>query len=244
MFRRSHLLLPMILAAVCSAQDVVTTPVRGTKMVAPIVSMSFRGGSMADFVAAVRAAEPKANIVIQAKAANAVVPAMEIKEAGLDQVLDSACAVAESSDQIGCTEQRGNGEPVFAIIARNRGGATTMVSSGDEESTIVLSLNRLTEGDLRTSVPGLRVETILSAIEASSHFDTKAPKLRYHQDSGLLFLRGTREQLSLGHDVLQILERDQQERATNALIRAQSARGNQQPADPAPQRGGAEKKDR
>lgn len=219
---QTRMILPLLLAAVCTAQeDPTESRVRTVKKFSPVITMSFGGGTMSKFVSAIRGVEPKANIIVAASAASARVPGMEIKDAGLDQVLDSACAAAEAGElMIGCSEQRGNGEPVFAILGRPR--SVQQVGPGmpdDKDSTLVLSLNRLTESNPQLDLDGMKVATILSAIEASSHFDTKAPKLRYHEDSGLLFLHGSRAQLALAADVLQILERDQKERLKYASPR-------------------------
>ena len=42
--------------------------------------------------------------------------------------------------------------------------------------------------------------------------------LRYHEDSGLLFLRGSNQQLEFAREVLQILERDLKERSKIASM--------------------------
>ena len=55
---------------------------------------------------------------------------------------------------------------------------------------------------------GFRVETILSAIEAGTQDGKVAPVLRYHRDSGLLIVRGTREQIAIVKDILSSLDRD------------------------------------
>ena len=46
--------------------------------------------------------------------------------------------------------------------------------------------------------------------------------LRYHEDSGLLFMRGKHQQLELASDVLKILERDLKERTKNVKAHATS----------------------
>lgn len=223
-------LVPLALAAVSTAQEDPSrsSPASSARAVAgqpPIVTMSFPGGTLSSFVDALRRAEPRCNIVVAEDAAGAELPAMELKSAGLDQVLESACAVAGSESRIGCSESRGSGEPVFAIIARSPKGATVSQGQRSSAETMVLSLNRLTQGDARFGVPGLRVPTILSAIETGTSFDDKAPMLRYHEDSGLLFLRGSRRQLALAHEVLQILERDLGDRVKSASLKEREQGG-------------------
>ena len=180
-----------------------------------VVTLSFKGGTLAEFVAALRAAEPKANIVVATAAAGAKVPAIELRGAGLGQALDAACVAAEAAYPVRVNDFQGPGEPVYSVTA----AAPTMMSGTvpmtvkAEDSTQVFSLNRLTEGDPRLgSGEGMKVETILSAIEAGTSDEATKIVLRYHRDSGLLFLRGSRAQTSMVKDLLSNLERDLQER--------------------------------
>ena len=101
----TRLLLPFLLATATLAQEADESPsARSKRITWPMVTMSFAGGTMTEFVAAVRAAQPKANIVVAEAAAQAALPAIQIKDAGLDQVLESACAVATAADRIRCSE--------------------------------------------------------------------------------------------------------------------------------------------
>ncbi|MCR9244115.1 MAG: hypothetical protein NXI31_03730 [bacterium] len=244
---RSLLILPVLLSAVCYAQEAESRARRQSPdREPPLVSMTFRGGTMARFVAEIRKAEPKCNIVVADAAAVAELPPMEVQDAGLDQVLDSACAVATSKMRIACQEQRGRGVPVFAILALPRqvsgvNVAATGFGKPANVTTMVLSLNRLTEDEPRLAIDGLKVETILSALETGARFDEKAPLMRYHEDSGLLFLRGTHEQLSLASDVLKILERDLKELARTRGTQRRSG-GNRQPSEPALPSGSTKKR--
>lgn len=207
------------------AQDPTSTvAVKAVRPAGAVVTASFRGGTMADFVAVVRSAEPKANIVVATAAAAAKVPPMEVRGAGLDQLLSGACAVAEAEFLVRVNEFRGEGEPVYSIVAMlpqgapgPQGAQVQTVPSKPDESTSVFSLNRLTEPDPRLGGgAGLRAETILSAIEAGGGDDPKQPGLRYHRESGLLFVRGNRTQIALVKDLLTNLERDLEERRRRA----------------------------
>lgn len=232
--------LPLLMAAVCVAQEAQPQPQQPVRPAAPIVSMKFDGGTMVAFVKAIQRVEPKANIILAEAAGAAVVPAMEIEEAGLDQILECACAAAKGPQRIDCMEKRGIGVPVYTIVALDRKTMSRgAVDPRDEVQTTVLSLNRLTGGYPERQVPGLKVETVLSAIEVGSTFDGEPPSMRFHQDSGLLFLHGTRDQLSLAMQVLQILENDLKERAAMAQPERFKDAFNKQD-----QRGDAGKRDR
>ncbi len=150
---------------------------------------------------------------------------MEIKEAGLDQLLECACAAAEGPKMIDCMEKRGNGVPVYTIIARDKKSRSPgRIDPMTQIETTVLSLNRLTRGYPDRQVPGLRVESVLSAIEAGSSFDGDPLEMRYHEESGLLFLHGTIGKLSMAQKVLNILEGDMIDRLQQAGAPTRKAR--------------------
>lgn len=100
---------------------------------------------------------------------------------------------------------------MFAIMQDNRGGPPT------EAVTRVLSLNALTapawlgrEKDQAGQDRDIAAETILTAIEeATGQHDADGPaQLKYHRQSGLLFIAGSPQQCKLADDVVSNLERD------------------------------------
>src|SRR5688572_20603779 len=150
---KPHVLLPLlsVLALPLLAQEPVPTtpppaPVQ-VKLPAVVVTLSFPGGSMAEFVAQVRAKEGKANIVVAEAANGARLPPIELRGAGLDQALEAACAVAQSELDIRVREFRGAGEPVYSVVAVARQGtATTNPNANPNRNRVrthVCSLNHL-----------------------------------------------------------------------------------------------------
>jgi hypothetical protein len=188
------LLLSFPLAA--QADPAVAQPPRA-RVQAPAVTLAFPGGTLAELVAQIREKEPRANIVVAAAAASAVLPPMELRGAGLDQVLDSACVVATGGQEVRLHGFHGGGEPVFAIVAV----AKAPEASRESVRTEVFGLGTLTE-EL-----GLHPETLLSAIEAAVG-EPRLVALRYHRESGLVIVRGTGEQLEVVQSVLKNVERD------------------------------------
>ena len=194
------------------AQEAVTAE-KSQRPAPVVVSTSFAGGTLAEFVAKIRAAEPKANIVVATAAVSAKLPPIELRGAGLEQALEGACAVAEAGFQVRVVEFKGSGEPVYSIIAVRQNQVGQVPTNAKEESTQVFSLNGLTDKDpFDTQTAPFRVETILSAIEAGTKDDSKPAVLRFHSDSGLLVVRGTRVQMQFAKEVLNSLERDLHDR--------------------------------
>lgn len=198
------------------------------------VSLEFAGGTLADFCDQLRRLELRPNIIVAPLAAEAKLPAMSLRGAGLEEALSAACAVAASEVRIGLKGFHGAGEPVFTILATPpEGAALAAPATGDayrlydsrlrnpssprSEVTRVFSLNALLAGFEGVALP---VETILTALEVALDAEhaqelhakglapASAAKLRFHKDSGLLIVRGNMEQLALATEALACLEAD------------------------------------
>lgn len=201
------LLLPISLVA----QDDPAKPTPAKRAVPEIVvvSLQFGGGTLAEFVAAVRQDQPKANVVLANAARQAVVPPMVLMNAGLEQALAGACMAAEADFDVRVQEFRGAGEPVYSIVANKRPGPTNSVA-GVNPNLIqqrVFSLNDLT-AERASGLQSMRVATILSAIELSFSEEKIPPSIRFHEDSGLLLVRGFYSQAEVVEQTLAILGKD------------------------------------
>lgn len=186
------------------------------------VSVKFRGGTMAKFVEALRDEQPKANVVLAELAAKTQVPAMELKGAGIEQALEAAAAAASADDEdidVRVMEFKGEGEPVFSIVAKTRPRQMPagFVPGAADRVLRVLSLNELIGAQVN-GVDAVPVKTILSALELAVQDEDDAPRIRFHEDSGLLLVRGTHQQTAVLQEVLQTLQRDQQVRAQKAVV--------------------------
>ncbi|MBL8728723.1 MAG: hypothetical protein JNM25_09860 [Planctomycetes bacterium] len=187
------------------------TPGRSREKESPVVvSMTFPGGTLAQFVAAVRGAEPNANIVMATRAAEARVPPLELRGAGLEQALESACMVVEGPVEVRVKDSGGQGQPVYTILAMERRQPGVVgTPSADQVVQRVFTLNNLTmPRGSGLGVEPLAVETILSAVELVTTADGRAPLLRFHKDSGLLLVRGTNEQVANASEALAVMAND------------------------------------
>lgn len=196
------------------------TPARRAARAEPVgVTLTFPGGSLAAFVQAVRRAVPNANIVMATRAAEAMVPPMELRDAGLEQALDSACMIAEGPVDVRVKDSGGFGQAVYTILAAERKVRDSRSSGAGAQATYqkVFTLNQLTMSRGQgLGVEPLRVESILSALELVTTVDGNSPLLRFHQESGLLLVRGTVEQLDNASEALAVMANDLDTREARA----------------------------
>lgn len=189
------------------------------------VSLAFTGGTLAEFCDQLRSLEFRPNIVVAPLAADAKLPAMQLRGANLEAALSAACAVAVSEVWIGLKGFHGRGESVFTILAEPPQGkapaAPAAEASGGVRAapprgavTRVFSLNSLLAGWEGVALP---VETILTALEVALDAEhaqeqglapASSATLRFHKDSGLLIVRGSSEQLALATEALECLKAD------------------------------------
>ncbi len=225
---KPHASLPLLfaLALPLFAQE-PSAPTSPVKPPPVIISLSFPGGTIADFVAQVRSKEAKVNIVIAEAAKGARLPAIELRGAGLDQALEAACVVAEGDHDIRVKDFRGAGEPVYSVLATPRQGvargpATTIGPARESANTQVYSLNHLTADAPEIGFPAA---VILSSIEAATAAGGEAVTVRYHKESGLLILRGG-PQLHVAHQVIESLGKDVERRRVEVARKTAAAAAN------------------
>ncbi|MCA8966062.1 MAG: hypothetical protein H6838_18060 [Planctomycetes bacterium] len=204
------LCLTCLLSAQQEAQPAPPRPAAVT------VTLQFGGGTLEKFVREVRVVQPKANIVVATRAAEAVLPPIDLRNAGLEQALQGACEVAESDYEVRVRDYNGPGEPVYSIVTSDKPTRATRATSNQSSSggglttfSKVYSLARLTDAARQPGgVEPMRVETVLSAIEAANQDDKNPPVLRFHRDSGLLIVRGNAGQQAGVEMLLNVLEND------------------------------------
>ncbi len=181
----------------------------------PVIDLSFPGGSVIDYVAALRKANPEANIVVDPEAAQIPMPAVTLRRVTVPAAL---AVIRRRSVNDGRTvvelyvedlpsfspEER----PTYQVGARTSGYAGRPPPPA--KSTNVWTVANLLGGDLTS-------RRLLSAVETALEVVGGEPKpdVRFHEDTGLVIARGSGEQIAAIDEVIDQL--------TNALKERQDA---------------------
>jgi len=226
---------------VANAQD----PAAEQQPPAEIVTIDFGGGSLADYVATILAATDDVNIIAPAIAGEVVVPAIALRRASVEAALNVVGDVIDDSHAVRVRRlSSAGGRPVYTLrvdVRRNHQSTqlANMGPSPSDRRVDVFSLRSLT-----TRLPSdptdvelvLSPETILTAIDVglrAGDDKQKKAEMKYHADSGLLFVSGTGAQLGTVSSVLTMLGSDLERVRRAALSRRPSVQPkNKVVADP------------
>lgn len=220
----------------------------------PTLSVDFPGGTVADYVRAVQAAAADqigqaANVVLPAEAAQVKVPPITLRDVSVQTALEALTyTLAEGSPDRFDIEPFGRSYPAApaqayairhfkasALQARALARGVPVLPSVAVEVFSIRELSELADGeviisvDKSTQVRGLTPETILTSVEAAltlADIGGSPPELKFHQDSGLLIVRGSPQQLELVRGVLRELRNQVNQRtaARKAKERAEAER--------------------
>lgn len=187
-----------------------------------LITLDFAGGTVGDYAQAIRkAAEPDAlNLFVDSQAAEIPVPAIKLTKAS---IFDSLSLIARNGlDADGrylnlgveVLESTANGgSPVYKIKA-NYLDPPGNPNRPSEALLEVISLNPIIglPGSVRAGRPPLDAKTVLGAIEAavavSDSNSSTPPVLKFHEASGLLFVKGTNAQRNVAIEVARQLRKD------------------------------------
>jgi hypothetical protein len=191
-----------------------TLPAQNAEPQEPVISIDFPGGTLSDLLQKLRDTGPRLNITASALASDVPMPELSIKGATLMNVLSAASAIAPQEYQVSCQLRAGAGEPVYSVIVQNMPQAGVQMAPVRREAR-VFSLRAVIEPqplDPREKPIALPVETVLSALDAGIRVGTQeAASLKFHRDSGLLFVHGLPDQVNVVQEVLRSLLNDQNE---------------------------------
>lgn len=187
------------------------------------VNIAFPGGTVAQYLAALRtaAADTPINVAFTGGVEDLAMPPVSFRGVQLDTAIRSIANLAAPRGGrvrvLGSGDQQppgfGVGAPMFVVSLERPREAESV-----ESTTRVMSLAALT-APRADSTSGLTADIALSAVEAALQADRAAgtpADIRFHKDSGLLFVTGTPGQCGLVEEVLARLEGDAKARARPA----------------------------
>ena len=193
------------------------------------ITLSFDGGTLKDLLDRIRAQAPGVNIVASGLAADIFLSAVELRAAPIQAALESITMVVPEPYRAKAIVAPGNGVPVYSvIIAANR---PPPPPSSEVRVFTLSTLTKALPTDPVDAPVVLPAKTVLSAIEAGAHVLNQQFDLRFHEESGLLFVRGSAEQIELVQQVLGNLQREQ-ERVRRELRPPAPRAGEQGPREP------------
>ena len=212
-----RVMLPLVvlslLAALPAQEQTGPTPVRADAL-APRVSVQFPGGTLKDFVQAIRAVAADVNIVLPDRADKVPVPPITLRNALVMNALEAAAVVQDRDEyqmQVKAFAAGREQAPVYAIRIEAPRSTSPVGPAGGASNTRVLSLRTITEAP--PALPAdpslvMSAETVLTAVKAGLTVASLAPVLKYHAESGLLFVQGPVTAGELVATILRQIESD------------------------------------
>lgn len=186
------------------------------------ISLRFSGGLLADYIAALKSlpGNPPLNIVLNNGAEKAEVPPVAFTEVSPLVALQILEEIASISGGIVINsfggEGSAGGEPVWVISARER---PRRPAEFLKTSVFSLGIKTSDKPDTAASTEqDGRVTSILSAIEAALSLSSgQATQLKFHRESGLLFVRGTDDDEHVVRDVIKELNKPEREQVLSEI---------------------------
>jgi len=216
-----HLKLTLVaLFAVClSMQTLLAQNDSKPAKQANTISVRYKGGSLAGFLDLVREQYPKVNIVASPAASDVEVPELKISNAPVYSALVAVSAIAPSDYSVRVEAQPGQGadsEPVYAVRVQRTGPQNVSFGGTAKPETAlvrVFSIRNMTQvlpgmADDKSLV--ISADTILLALDTGLGITESKQKatIRYHEDSGLIFVRATPQQMDVVEQTLRSIDND------------------------------------
>jgi len=173
----------------------------------PSITLSFPGGSVAKYVAAIRkdlnARGEETNIILKDDVDMVTLPAMDLTNV----TLESALQILHHHEQHDGNEVvrldldmvRGGGAPIFVLSAQHIGPRR---GSQSEEMVHVWNVSQLLANNIKADDMLTAIETALSLVRSID----EAAEIRFHEATGLVIARGTGEQVSTMDQVIEQLK--------------------------------------
>lgn len=185
----------------------------------PVVTIDFGGGTVGAYVDALRRSSPHpVNVALPPRCAKVNMPPVALKSVSLVDALNAILAVAELPEGeewairplsgvggVPWGSQSPDAAQGYAVLVRQQHqGATAFPGQptmGMAFTTEVTSLR-----DLLAS--GVKAETVLTAVETAMRMDPAAAheaSVKFHEETSLLIMRGTQEQIHAAQQVIEQL---------------------------------------
>ncbi|MCW5777032.1 MAG: hypothetical protein KIS87_11385 [Phycisphaeraceae bacterium] len=213
------------------------TPAR-TRDTSPLITLRFPGGSLPEYVQAVKLAsqDNPVNVVIRGEAGDVRLPQVFLERVSIRSALelvtgnyaiDDLAVRADVSIQGAFPDPfAGPGEPIYLIeVRRDTGRRTTPTGRLMPAETLVVSIR-----DLITPLPGdpansaMSRESVLTAVEAAltTAAADSEPTVRFHEDTGLVILNAPQPALVAAQNAINAISSDLARR--RELAKLQSTR--------------------
>jgi len=195
----------------------------------PLVSLEFNGGSLNQFIAAVKASSRQPiNVVCPAEAAKLEVPALSLRNVTALVALQSLEYAARpgpnQSIRVTLINMGRTGMPVadgeaptFAIavqgFAPQPGPVTGLPFAAAAPVTRVYSVRELLPVDGDSPLPGFTIDQVVQPVQTALLVDLgdaqgDEPKIMVHKESNLIIIRGSQRQTELARQVIDRLRDD------------------------------------
>ncbi len=180
-----------------------------------LINIDFQGGTMAEFVEAMRqTVQPgDVNVILRGGADAIAVPAVRLRNVTIESAFDAICPREQAS--INMVQKMG--APIYVIEGRHTRSPFEQGPDAAPASHVIYdefggkmpavlriySVKEIVTGD----VP---LQGIMDAVKTalSVQGEEPQPELLFHEDSGVLIVRGTEGQHVVVNDLLKTLERD------------------------------------
>jgi len=189
-FARACLLATLALAAAAPAQE--RSSGRQPDVRENTISIHFGGGSLEAFLQQLCKENPQVNVVASTTAKAVALPQLEVANAAPESLLQAVCRIAPQPYAVSVQRMAAPGTTdVFSVSVHSQHGP------GPQMQEARMSVFRLTGFDAEWT------DKILAAVDTGLGIaDGTKPTVRFHEASGLLFVKGSPEQLSVVQQVL------------------------------------------
>jgi uncharacterized small protein (DUF1192 family) len=178
------------------------------------LSLTFPGGTLADYGAAIQEAAGWANIVMDPRASEVRLPKCELRGVTVKSALEAAAAMVEQRDgqvTIGVSVIHQAGfAPVNTVSVYFAKPLPVESPSSASDRFTVLSIREIVSPPSGASASFLKPEAVLTAIETAVGLATSRLKavVKYHPDTQLVIVQGSQSQVSLVQQIVEQIRQD------------------------------------